>query len=185
MGNGERDGMGLTRKQRRLLGKCRRQVKPIRQMLRECRVGWATFAAWRAEPEFARAFRRVTGGMMQDTLADLRVAFAVCGRMISDEVFAVELGQRRKEAELAKKEAEGAGVTSGEKVGEKVKAPKKPKRPALTGVGYRLCFDVVKLGMGAFVPKTLPRKRRRAFPKLDPALFARLQKAQEGGGGDR
>lgn len=135
---------GLSARQRRLLAKCRRDPKPLSIMLRECRIGMTTFTTWRSEPHFARAFRRTTAGMSQDSLTDFRLTFAMCSRLLSAEV---------------------SKILSEEKTAEELNA-------ALS----RVCFDAIKLGMTAFVPK---RGKRQPFPYVDPALYARLVKAQQ------
>jgi hypothetical protein len=153
----------LSDVQRRFLGKCRKDPKPIGEMLWECQIGIGTFLQWRENPEFAREFRAVSSDITRDTLAELRMAFVVCGRMISDEVFAIELKRTQKRKRGKKALARQA---------------QREERPILSDAEHRFCFDVVKLGMSAFVPKRLPRKKPEPFPKVDPEAFARLERAQ-------
>jgi hypothetical protein len=158
--------MILTGAQRKFLGKCRKDPKPIADMLWECQVGLNTFLAWCREKPFAREFRAASAGLTADTLSELRMAFAVSGRMLASEVFSIH-AKRTDKPRRGKKAA--------------ARQEKLDQRPHLTDAEQRLCFDVLKLGMTAFVPKAAPRKRRGPTPKIKPESLARLQRAQQQG----
>jgi hypothetical protein len=151
LGRVARDANGLSEVQRRFLRKIVREPKALSELLKEQRVCASKFAAWRAEPAFERAFRRATAGLTRDTLADLRFTFSLCGKIVSAEVLRIHSGEKPAPGDTEDK---------------------------LTAEQQRLCFEVIKVGMGAFVPKVLPRRRKRAFPKVDPEAFARLERAQ-------
>lgn len=194
MGRVARDGAGLTQIQRRFLRKMVREPKALSELLREQQVCRATFAGWREEAAFERAFRVAAAGLTKDTLTDLRMSFAMCGRIISEELLRVQTGDEAPPAPPAQpvKAATPAVADVGGQTGQveaasesKPSEEKKGKRrDPLTAEEQRLCFEVIKVGMGAFVPKVLPRRRKRVFRRVDPVAFAELKNAQGGGGGE-
>jgi hypothetical protein len=197
MGRVARDGAGLTQIQRRFLSQMLRDPKPLSVLLKERKVCAGTFAGWREEAGFERAFRRAAAALTRDALADLRFSFSLCGRIVSDEVMRIHSGEEeaadgKPAGQDTAVAGQATGVTApatetpkvteakvaGKKKGRKSSKKEVKKRGALKGEEQRLCFEVIKVGMGAFVPKVLPRRRKRVFRRVDPVAFAELKRVQ-------
>ena len=119
--------MPLTCLQNRFISKCRKDPKPILEMLKDCQVGIGTFLKWRLDREFSRQFKLATTGVTDDMLAELRMAFAVSGRLVSADVFSTAL--KRNAPKPRGKQAKKRAATS-------------RRRRQLTPTQHRRCIDV-------------------------------------------